>query len=495
MKKITHPRGRQRSALGWRLAGGWICLLLVLILMCACGEKNNPPSDTTTDTVAGTQAITEPATQETQPPAETTAQAQTQPMQTPSETEPETEAVTEKTPWTQQTGIFNEGKVHYEAIRNADNQVTEVKVTPAEGYTLGLDITDKTDLISICYSVWFDAILGTGTEPVETWYNVSEVEAGLQDWGPEYAFHYWAKPAQGYYRSSDPAAIRNNMTMLYEAGVDFIILDLTNAGDGYLSGDQRHWKNYIQIPVDAMCQTILEMRAEGKGTPYMVFWVGNGESPLYQALYDRYLCHEDWRDCFVYWNQKPFLLTTHLYPEEFPLPELYTTRRMWGLTRETKLNGWNYLNVYNYGLVTKDAEGRPEQVSVATASQETHMSNPNNAHPRNNGIFFYSQWTYAFEVHPKVVTLCWWNEWVAQRYPDGNGGHVFFDEYNRNYSRDIEPMEGGHGDDYYQWMKQYIACYKAGMECPVLVTEGMENRVDRYHSTYMKAAKALLGEE
>ena len=121
------------------------------------------------------------------------------------------------------------------------------------------------------------------------------------------------------------------------------------------------------------------------------------------------------------------------------------------------------------------------------------MSNTNNAHPRNNGIFWYCQWTWAFEVHPKVVTLCWWNEWVAQRYPDGNGGYVFYDEYNQNYSRDIEPMEGGHGDAYYQWLKQYVAYYKSGLPCPVLVKEGYESRVDRYYRMYMDAATSKLG--
>lgn len=474
-------------------------LALIAILLCACGGGNTPASTepvtsgATTDATDPTQDATEP---ENRPEEATVTDTETnQPAEVPTETEPETvtEAATELQLWTPDTGVFNEGKVDYEPVYDQDGTVISVSVTPVGDNTLGLDITDKEDLISICYSVWFDAILGTGTDPVETWYNVTEVEQGLQDWGPVYAFHYWAKPAQGYYRSSDKTAIRNNMTMLYEAGVDFIILDLTNAGDGYLGGNRSAWMSYIQIPLDAMCETILEMRAEGKGTPYMVFWVGSSEGPLYQELYDRYLCHEDWKDCFVYWEGKPFLLTTHTYPEDFPLPELYTVRRMWGLQRDTSVNGWNYLNVYNYGLVTPDAEGKPEQVSVATASQETQMSNTSNAHPRNNGIFWYCQWTWAFEVHPKVVTLCWWNEWVAQRYPDGNGGYVFYDEYNQNYSRDIEPMEGGHGDAYYQWLKQYVAYYKSGLPCPVLVKEGYESRVDRYYRMYMDAATSKLG--
>ena len=33
-------------------------------------------------------------------------------------------------------------------------------------------------------------------------------------------------------------------------------------------------------------------------------------------------------------------------------------------------------------------------------------------------------------------------------------------------------MEGGHGDTYYQWTKQYIEAYRNGEECPLLVEEG-----------------------
>ena len=107
------------------------------------------------------------------------------------------------------------------------------------------------------------------------------------------------------------------------------------------------------------------------------------------------------------------------------------------------------------------------------------MSEPT-AHGRNGGIFWYCQWYYAFEVHPKVVGLTWWNEWTAQRYEISPGKFIFTDAYNQEYSRDIEPMEGGHGDQYYQWLKQYIAHYKAGLDCPVLVEDGMEERAARY---------------
>ena len=373
----------------------------------------------------------------------------------------------------------------YTASKGETLTSATITATPTEGNSLGLDITNKTDLVSICYSVWFDAILGVSGSGVDDWNNITEILDGKKDWGPYPTFHYWAKPALGYYSSSNKEVIRTHMTQLYTAGVDFIIIDLTNAGDNYLGSSA--WTDYIEKPMDAIFETIMEMRVEGLGTPYVVFWVGTNDGPLYQALYDRYHAPEKWKDCFVYWDGKPFLLTTHTYPKDFPLPELFTVRSMWGLGGVKYDQGqWSFLSENNYKKYTKAADGSAEQVSVAVAAQQTYMSNLTTAHGREGGMFWYAQWLTAFEVKPKVVTLTWWNEWTAQRLRDPNGNYVFTDNYNAAYSRDIEPMEGGHGDQYYKWMIRYISAYKGGLDCPVLVEEEYEGKLEGFMKRYEK---------
>ena len=371
----------------------------------------------------------------------------------------------------------------YTASKGETLTSATITATPTEGNSLGLDITNKTDLVSICYSVWFDAILGVSGSGVDDWNNITEILDGKKDWGPYPAFHYWAKPALGYYSSSNKEVIRTHMTQLYTAGVDFIIIDLTNAGDNYLGSSA--WTDYIEKPMDAIFETIMEMRVEGLGTPYVVFWVGTNDGPLYQALYDRYHAPEKWKDCFVYWDGKPFLLTTHTYPKDFPLPELFTVRSMWGLGGVKYNEGqWSFLSENNYKKYTTAADGSIEQVSVAVAAQQTYMSNLDTAHGREGGMFWYAQWLTAFEYKPKIVTLTWWNEWTAQRLRDPNGNYVFTDNYNAAYSRDIEPMEGGHGDQYYRWMIQYISAYKGGLECPVLIEEEYEGQLEKFMKRY-----------
>lgn len=373
----------------------------------------------------------------------------------------------------------------YAASKGETIENVTITATPTEGNSLGLDITDKTGLVSICYSVWFDAILGKSGGTVDNWHNITEILAGKQEWGNSPSFHYWAKPAQGYYTSSNTDVIRTHMTQLYTAGVDFIIIDLTNATDGYIGASA--WMEYIQKPMDAICDTIMEMRAEGLGTPYVVFWVGDSNGPLYQELYNKYHAVEKWKDCFVYWDGKPFMMTTHTTPAAFPLKDLFTVRSMWGLGGVKYNEGqWSFLSENNYKKYTTAADGSIEQVSVAVAAQQTYMSNLDTAHGRDGGMFWYAQWLTAFEYKPKIVTLTWWNEWTAQRLRDPNGNYVFTDNYNAAYSRDIEPMEGGHGDQYYQWMIKYISAYKGGLDCPVLIEEEYEDQLEKFMKKYEK---------
>ena len=73
-----------------------------------------------------------------------------------------------------------------------------------------------------------------------------------------------------------------------------------------------------------------------------------------------------------------------------------------------------------------------------------------------------------------------WNEWVAQRFEWGKparvgfvgylkpkeGDSYFVDTYTQEFSRDAEPMRGGHWDNYYCQLVENIRRYK-GARAPV----------------------------
>ncbi|MDI9385526.1 MAG: hypothetical protein QM518_14620 [Verrucomicrobiota bacterium] len=80
-----------------------------------------------------------------------------------------------------------------------------------------------------------------------------------------------------------------------------------------------------------------------------------------------------------------------------------------------------------------------------------------------HGLNFAEQWERALAEDPRFVFVTGWNEWIAGRFREFNGVRLpvmFVDQYDQEHSRDIEPMVGGHGDDYYYQFVSYIRRYK-----------------------------------
>ena len=276
----------------------------------------------------------------------------------------------------------------------------------------GLDITKKTDLVGICYSTWFTRI-HAGNGNLVNKYTITDILAGNGTWGKSGQFHYWAEPALGFYTSHDEDVIRTHMTQIAEMGADYIIIDNTNATMNWKNSQD--WYRYITRPCTALLDTIVEMRAEGLDTPYVVFWnkTSDGQNwDVVKAVYDEFISVEKWKDCFVYWEGKPFVLTTSKLSTNPPCD--ITTRMQWGLNQNLGTSEWSFLNVVN--APSLDSNGFAEQICVAVAAQETYMSSTATAHGRNHGIFMYEQWSNAFKYRPKAVTLTWWNEWCAQLF-------------------------------------------------------------------------------
>ena len=100
----------------------------------------------------------------------------------------------------------------------------------------------------------------------------------------------------GYFLSQDEYVIRKDMSMLTDAGVDVLILDVTNA--------VRYWDEWEVL------FTIMEkMKAEGNKVPQFCFWAFNGPViTVVQDLYDRIYKNKRFTDLWFFWDGKPLLL-------------------------------------------------------------------------------------------------------------------------------------------------------------------------------------------
>jgi hypothetical protein len=331
---------------------------------------------------------------------------------------------------------------------------------PAGEEAVGLDITDKQDLVAIHYSIWHNPVVKEGM-PIYDIRKIQEEAARNNEapkWGPLYAFHFLTEPALGYYNNRDAHVIRTHMEQLSKADIDFIIVDNTNANSGWPAS------YYNEIFVESsqfLLDTMLAMREEGLRTPYVVFWTGSWSSdpnPSFSGMdiYNRLYESGVYDDLFVYYEGKPLLLVTDQQPDQ--LKERFTLRKMWGLQGQLAEKEWSFLQESPQNVAMNN--GQPEQITVTTSHQRDYMSSMELAEPRFGGNTWWRQWKRAYEVRPKVVTVTWWNEWIAQRFEDERGESRFVDLFAPEYSRDIEPAKDGYKDQYYKWLKKYVRNYK-----------------------------------
>ncbi|MGC9352406.1 MAG: hypothetical protein ACP5D9_01130 [Mariniphaga sp.] len=108
--------------------------------------------------------------------------------------------------------------------------------------------------------------------------------------------YHWGEPEMGYFLSQDEYVIRKDMSMLSDAGVDVLVMDVTNA--------VRYWDEW-----DVIFNTMLEMRQNGNKVPKFCFWAFNGPViTVVQDLYDKVYKQEKYKDLWFYWDGKPLLL-------------------------------------------------------------------------------------------------------------------------------------------------------------------------------------------
>ena len=346
------------------------------------------------------------------------------------------------------------------------------------------------------------------------------------------AFH-WGEPEMGYFLSQDEWVIRKDISMLQDAGVDVLVMDVTNG--------VCYWDEW-----ELLFSTMMKMREEGNRTPEFLFWSFNNKpTEVVKSLYERYYKEGKFQDLWFKWDGKPLLLynadpsvdangnyeaTAKDYPPE--IFDFFTLRNMWwgyyewGKDHEAgegryvgTEDNWSFgysmddervMKMTPVELASKHG-GEVEECAVTPAQhpigmsgrhigvgkswtrengeppldefdlpKETYVSwlGKKVEHPEGYGIYFQERWEDALAVDPPFIYLNDWNEWTAGKYSFGdtwflgrkNSPFAFVDQYNAEFNRTIQPMKGGYTDNYYMQMAQNIRRYKGAR--PVPVNEG-----------------------
>jgi len=325
--------------------------------------------------------------------------------------------------------------------------------------------------VGIFYFLWLGQH-GTGGP-----YDIAKILAGNPAepaWGPPGAFHHWGESEMGYYLSDDEYVIRRHADLLVAAMVDAVFFDVTN-GPTYRPVYER------------LCAVYRKIREEGSRTPQIAFLLHSGAPAVAQRLYDEFYAKEMYPELWFRWQGKPLILAS---PEGMSpaVRAFFTFRESWAWSGPGWFGDgrdkWPWLDHYPQKPGWHEP-GKPEQVAVCVAQHPTTnigrsfcdgREPPPDVLRTDEGLCFAEQWRRALEVDPAFVFITGWNEWVAQRFIAGGGegfigrslaaGDTYFvDQYSREYSRDIEPMRGGHTDNYYYQMMAAIRRYK-GVRAP-----------------------------
>lgn len=336
--------------------------------------------------------------------------------------------------------------------------------------------------VGIFYFLWLGQH-GTGGP-----YDITRLlEANPDDpkWGPPGAFHHWGKSELGYYLSDSEYAITKHAFMLNDAGIDTLIFDVTNAFT--------YTKVYLKL-----CEIYSRLREQGRQTPQICFLAHSRARQTIEKIYHDFYEKKLYDDLWFYWKGRPLILgDSKDLPEE--IREFFTIRDCWAWTHGK--DTWQWLDHSENRFGWHESPDKPEEISVSVAEHPTSnigRSYQKSIQPEHNrfaltgkehlGLYFAEQWRRALKIDPEFVFVTGWNEWVAQRFINkGNqsflgkvrpeGSSFFVDAYSQEYSRDIEPMEGGHTDNYYYQLVSNVRRYKGVRKRPV-ATKDYPIRID-----------------
>lgn len=310
-------------------------------------------------------------------------------------------------------------------------------------------------------------------------YDVSDLEENNPDalWAtdsdesPVGTYHFWGEPLYGYYHSADPWVITRHVELFTMIGIDYLLFDVTNAVT---------YDNVLKV----LFPILDKYRKQGWDVPKVGFMTNTGTYKVVKRLYSAYY-DKDTSDCYYpdLWyspNGKPLILSNNLYfDEEKPEDKVYID---FFQIRDTQWPNavyqdeeafpwmsWTYPQMNHSGTISVSvAQHTANKMSLKDANWGRSFSQKeyvNLEGQSEKGINFQFQWDTALNA-PKTgneainnVFVTGWNEWIAIKFADLSGVY-FVDTFDQEYSRDIEMMKGGYGDNYYLQLFNNIRAFK-----------------------------------
>ncbi len=355
----------------------------------------------------------------------------------------------------------------------------------------------KDRYVAMFYFLWHYQHLNEQADP----YDISKIlaehpeardDAEHPAWGPQNYYHHFAEPLFGYYRSTDEWVYRKHAEMLADAGVDAIIFDTSN-GPTYKES------------FEALFRAFDAAQKDGVKVPKVAFLCRFMPEPgQVRKLYEDVYKPKRYENLWFCWEGKPLIMA---YPEGTgKLQDFFTFRapKASYFDPPSRDDHWAWLEIYPQHTFGGTAS-QPEQMAVGVAQNALNneisaLSDPrsmgrsyhNGKHDVSEdsyqyGCNFQEQWDHALEKDPELVFVTGWNEWIAMRlkkFHNYEAPVIFVDLFDVEHSRDIEPMKGGYGDNYYYQLVSNVRKFK-GMKKPDTSGAYSDYRGDTMHRDHL----------
>jgi len=180
--------------------------------------------------------------------------------------------------------------------------------------------------------------------------------------------YHWAEPEDGYFLSKDEYVIRKDMSMLADAGVDVLVMDVTNA--------VCYWDEW-----ETIFAVMRKMKAEGSQVPKFCFWAFNGPViAVVQDLYEKIYQANKYKELWFDWDGKPLLL----------------------------YNGMPAVDANGHGVKNPNPH---YEAAAKTDPKHPHYNNPDYAEE------FYKDYTREVKAFFTLRSMWWgYREWAGKRF-------------------------------------------------------------------------------
>jgi hypothetical protein len=303
--------------------------------------------------------------------------------------------------------------------------------------------------------------------------------------------------------------------LLWDAGVDFVFVDLTNLPTMSPFADVLGLR-----PLEVLAEEWAALRARGVMTPQLAAWlplapVAAGETPMWQAVLVSVYARPE-LDALILRDARSGRKVLFgvenaglpLDPASVRAAQLHGGRDdvlvapLWGLATSDELAGGraSWMQPCEApgppaGALTFTTLVAPDNpclqrytttsplgtvLSVSASYQLGYASLPYLASGKRRGLTLRRQFLRAFEVQPDYLLINSWNELIAQPQVDPNlvglGPHtrsmgeqagdpsadwLWVDTYGAEFSRDLEPTVEA-GDGAYRLLRSCLEVYRAG---------------------------------